>query len=104
VGHGNGRDVSGLLPAAGDGGAEERVDHLHVGDRISQSRVERLARENGFAEGVGLFAVLVDRRDGDLLAPAAGKIAAVVEDQPARLIGRRVGGMGISSVRACRAP
>ncbi|SPZ48671.1 Uncharacterised protein [Agrobacterium tumefaciens] len=75
-------------------GAEKCVDRLHVRDRVAKPRLEWLAGENGLGKCIDLFAILIDRPDRNFLAPAAGQIAAIVEDKDSRLIGRRIEGNG----------
>lgn len=61
---------------------------------VSFSPISSGVPESTVSEGIGLLAVLVDGCDGDLLAPASGKIAAVVQHEPGRRIGRRIKGNG----------
>src|SRR3954453_8774179 len=80
----------GTFPPLGAGGAEERVDHAHVEDRVLDAPLERPLAQHGAGERVARRRVLVGGRQLDRLATAAREVSAVVDEDAGRGVRRGV--------------
>src|SRR5205085_1928858 len=82
--------LAGFFPLAGFGGAEYRVDHVHIADAVFERHGNFAAIAHGPREEVGLKSVLVTSSDFVRLDAGAKQIAAIVERDMAGSVWRRV--------------